>query len=193
VADTSTVVATILGNGFNSKYGQYFDLSGSGTFSGDITNNTFQIMDDDNVITLSFGGAQSPSFPDLNIANNVFTGGDSGLYIENSSTSGTLSSISVTNNTFNYLSGYGVEVSNTGSNQLNLDFTGNLFNGFVTNAVNMDQSSGTSCVQLNNNTANLFPNAYSITGTGGTLNLVTPTGNIGQVTTSGTTPVSSCD
>ena len=62
VADTSTVVATISGNDFNSKYGNYFDLSGSGTFSGDITNNTFQIMDDDDVITLSLSVAKVQVF-----------------------------------------------------------------------------------------------------------------------------------
>ena len=97
------------------------------------------------------------------------------------------------NNSFNYQSGNGVQVNNTGSNPLNLDITGNTFNGFQTNAVNMTQSSGTSCVQLNNNTANLFPNAYLLNASGGTLNLVPPTGNVGQVTATGTTSVSSCD
>ncbi len=83
-------------------------------------------------------------------------------------------------------------IANSGTNK-EVSILGNTFQGFVANAVDASNSAGTMCLELNNNTATPYANAYLIAQTGGTLNLVTPTGNSGQLQTTGTvTSVSSC-
>jgi hypothetical protein len=119
----------------------------------------------------------------------VFTGNYSAIDLENSGTGTT--TIQILNNTVQNSSTTGIFVTNSGTS-FQGTISGNTFQGFGTNAVDATNSAGTMCLKLNNNTAYPYPNAYVFGATGGTLNLVTPTGNSGQIVTTGVTPVTQC-
>jgi hypothetical protein len=213
LANNSNLTGTISNNTFNSLYyGIYNELnansnfavninnnaiksayyhiettnSDASTYSGNIIGNTFVGQDEDDTVYWSAGTTGTVS---STIANNMFTGNYSALDLDNSGTGTT--TFQVLNNTIQNSSTTGIFLTNSGTN-LQANVSGNAFQKFATNAVNVSNSSGATCLQFNNNTANPYPNAYLIHSTGGTLNLVTPTGNLGQLQTTGTTPVTSC-
>jgi hypothetical protein len=169
----------------------YMDVGDTSTLSANISNNTFQAYSDDDVFYFDLFGA---AVADVTFANNAFIGGYGGFDLSNTST-GSPSTFTLTNNLFSALYEYGMYVDSTGSNSIVLEVIGNTFQGFGTNAVNINQGgSGTTCLELNKNSSNVFPNAYLLQQTAGTFNLVAPVGNSGQLTQSGTiTPVSSCE
>ena len=123
------------------------------------------------------------------IANNSFTGNYSAMDLSNDGTGTT--TLQILNNTVQNSSDTGIFLTNSGTN-LGATISGNSFKGFGINGVNVTNNGGEMCLNFNNNSSNPYPNAYIIGAVGGTLNLVTPTGNLGQLQTTGTTPVSSC-
>jgi hypothetical protein len=158
----------------------------SSTYSGNIIGNTFVGQDDDDTI-LWEPNTSGTIFS--TISNNIFTGNYDALDLINSGTGTT--TFNILNNTIRNSGTTGIFLVNSGTN-LQGTISENIFQGFGDTGVSVTNSAGTMCLQFNDNTANPYPNAYSIEGTVGTLNLVTPTGNFGQLITSGTTPVSSC-
>ncbi len=210
---SSTLTGTISNNAFDSLYyGLYTTLSnnsnyavnitnnkittayshiatsnsGASTYSGNIIGNTFIAQDEDDTIHWT---ANTSGMVSSIIANNSFTGNDRAMYLQNSGMGTT--SFQILNNTIQNASVTGVFLTNNGTN-LQANISGNAFQGFGTHAADISNSAGVTCLQFNNNSANPYPNAYLIQGTGGTLNLVPPTGNLGQLQATGTTPVISC-
>jgi hypothetical protein len=188
--NAANLTATISDNVINVPYyAASFYSANSSILSIDMVNNTLTAFEDDYLL---YAETTTSSNTSMNLSNNTVLAGTQGVYFDNAGTGPT--SLSINNNVFSYSNGGGVEVVSSGANNLYLEINGNTFNGFVTNAINVQSSAGTACLEMNNNTSNLFPNAYLLNQTGGTFNLVTPVGNIGQLTETGTiTPVSSCD
>jgi len=187
VAGSSHFAADINNNVISSAY-YHLDINtnGSSTYSGNVIGNTFIGQDNDDTLywTISSSGNVTST-----IADNVFTGNYSAIDLENSGTGTT--TIQVLNNTIKNSSTTGIFVTNSGTT-FQGTISGNTFQGFGTNAVDVGNSAGTMCLKLNNNTSYPYPNAYVIGATGGTVNLVTPEGNSGQIVTTGVTPVSQC-
>jgi trimeric autotransporter adhesin len=191
VTNGSTLTATLNGNFFGGIYylvNVY--VQDTSTASFDFNGNTFHDYEDDVLLYLSTSG--SANLTALNFANNTCISGY-GIYIETDSSSSAPTSISCTNNTF-IAQDVGITVLNSGANAISMDVSGNLFQGFISNAIYIDSDGGTTCLELNNNQTNQYPNAYLLQqSVGGIFNLQTPTGNQGQVVEMGTiTPVTSC-
>jgi hypothetical protein len=187
MTDSSNFAVDINNNVISSAYYHIENSnSGSSTYSGSITGNTFVGEDDDDTIYWSMGTSGNIT---SSISNNVFTGNYSALDLSSSSTG--IVTLGFLNNQVQNSGTYGVSLVSSGAD-FQATVSNNTFQGFGTNAVYVNNSGGEMCLNLNNNSSNLYPNAYVVSGTGGTLNLVTPTGNLGQLQATGTTAVSEC-
>jgi parallel beta-helix repeat protein len=186
-ANSSNFAADINNNVINSAY-YHIDISNndSSAYSGNIIGNTFVGQDNDDTIYWNVNTSGTVSSI---ISNNLFTGNYGAIDLVKSGT-GT-ATLEILNNTVQNSSYAGIGIANSGTN-FRATVSGNTFQGFGTNAVNVSNTAGEMCLKLNNNTSNPYPNAYVIDVTGGTLNLVTPTANLGQLEATGTTPVSLC-
>jgi parallel beta-helix repeat protein len=179
--------ADINDNAISSGYYHiYISQEDSSSYTGDIIGNTFVGQDDDDTILWK---PNTSGIVSSIISKNLFTGNYDALDLINLGTGTT--TFEILNNTIQNSSGSGIYLTNSGTS-LQATVSGNTFQGFATNAVSVTNSAGEMCLQFNNNTSNPYPNAYVIDATGGTLNLVTPSGNLGQLETTGTTPVTQC-
>ena len=189
----SNITTNISNNSLTGPYYLVYISNNGSTCSGEIISNTFTVVDDDVAIYLDTSGPAS--FPDMTISNNTFIAGDYVVDIALGASTPTSSSISILNNSFTASNSYGIQMTSVGADILSANVSGNTFQGFTTNAINVQQTgAGSTCLEFNNNITTPFPNAYLLQQTAGTFNLVTPIGNVGQLTTTGTiTPVSSCE
>ena len=186
-SDSSNFTANINNNVINSAY-YHIETTNSNlsTYSGTLIGNTFIGQDGDDTVYWSAGTSGTVS---STIANNLFTGNASGITLVNSGAGA--ASFEMLNNTIQNSTTAGIGIVNSGANLVTA-ISGNTFQGFSINALSVSNTAGEMCLQFNNNTSNLYPNAYVIGATGGTLNLVAPTGNLGHLQTTGTTSVSAC-
>jgi hypothetical protein len=213
LAGSASLTGSISNNTINSLYyGIYSDIANSSSFGADINNNVIssayyhiETYNTDssaysgNIIGNTFIGEDGDDtiYWDINtsgtvssvISKNLFTGNYSAMDLTRANTGPT--TLQILNNTIQNSSYAGIAMANSGTN-FQATVSGNTFQGFGTNAVNVSNSAGEMCLKFNNNTSNPYPNAYVIGSTGGTLNLVSPTGNLGQLQTTGTTPVTQC-
>ncbi len=187
VTGTSNFAANIINNEINSAY-YHIEISNSGSssYSGNIMRNTFVGQDDDDTIYWDITSSGSIS---STISNNLFTGNYSALDLNASGTG--IIAFNISNNTIQNSGHDGIGIVNS-STSFQASVSNNTFQGFGTNAVTISNTAGGMCLEFNDNTAYPYPNAYTISSTGGTLNLVPPTGNVGQLETTGTTPVTHC-
>jgi hypothetical protein len=184
--NTSNFAANITNNVMYVQFLMNGTNVDSSTYSGVISGNTFIGNDGgDPSIQWNAGSAGAVS---VTFSDNLWTGAFSGVTLASSGTG--VTTFEFLNNTIQNSTG-SLFIGNSGTN-LRTTISDNAFQGFVQNAVNVTNTAGEMCLNLNNNTSNPYPNAYSITSTGGTLNLVPPTGNVGQIITSGTTSASHC-
>jgi parallel beta-helix repeat protein len=187
MANSSHFAADINNNVMSSGYDHIFiTQQDSSSYSGNIIGNTFVGQDDDDTILWE---PNTSGIVSSTISNNLFTGNYDALDLINSGAGTT--TFEILNNTVQNSTGAGIYLTNSGTS-LQATVSGNTFQGFGINAVTVSNSAGEMCLKLNNNNSNPYPNAYMISATGGTLNLVTPTGNLGQLQTTGTTPVTQC-
>ena len=185
---SSTCSVNIQNNTLNSPY-YPLNLETSGiSYTGQITGNTIYAADNDELFFWNIGGTCAAS---ATVAGNFFSGGYYVLDIENNST-GT-SNITIANNVVESTAAPAFYLHNNAANQYNLTVENNTLSGAgVGNAIQVVNDAGNTCLEFNNNTADAWPNAFSLTRSGGNLYVVTPTGNQGQIVQSGTTPVTTC-
>ncbi len=187
LANSSSFAADINNNTINSAYYHIETASAdSSTYSGNIIGNTFFGQDNDDTIYWSIATSGTVT---STISNNVFTGNYGAIDLANTGTG--MTTIDIANNTIQNSSNAGIAIANSGSN-FQTTVSGNTFQGFGVNAAQISNTAGLMCLKFNDNTSNPYPNAYVISATGGTLNLVTPKGNLGQLQATGTIPVSQC-
>ena len=187
IANSSNFGADIDNNVISSAYYhiEVYNLGSSG-YSGNIIGNTFVGQDEDDTIYWDMTTTGNIS---STISNNLFTGNYSAIDLSNSGTG--ITAFKILNNTIQNSSNNGISIANSGTN-FQASVSSNNFQGFGVNAVIVSNTAGDMCLGFNNNVSFPYPNAYMISSTGGTLNLITPIGNVGQLQTTGTTPVTTC-
>lgn len=196
-ASNSPLIINLAVNAVNSAniYGNYFktavtsvssiQASNTSTFTGSLTNNTF-VGDIGPDLSIT---SDSPNTMELEIANNKFLGGFTGVQVTANNNTNVIASIQ--NNYFIDIESAGINFNTSGTATATTQVHQNTFISPLTSAANFFAAGTSLCLSFENNISKpieIYPvsgpslqGAYQFVNAGGVFNLEPLVGNIGKI------------